>query len=195
MKLRHLVVVVALSLVSVAARAQVGLYLNPVFDHISTATADTGPFAFLGPNTTSRMFYGADFGGYYDFFHRPKLNAGMDVREVLVRGNNAALKTFLVGAHVASAKPLARIPIRPYAQLSVGVGSSHSPSNALAISKVQYGIFVGADHALTPHIDWRVAEIGYGSVTTVSSQTVGGTVSLPSDSVISFSTGFVFRFR
>jgi hypothetical protein len=195
MKLRHLVVVVALSLASVAARAQVGLYLNPVFDHISTSTADTGPFAFLGPNVTSRMFYGADFGGYYDFFHRPKVNAGVDIREVLVRGNNAALKTFLVGAHVASAKNLAILPIRPYAQASIGVGSSHAPDNGLAVKKAQYGIFVGADHALTPHIDWRIAEVGYGSVSAVSSQNVGDTASIPSVSVLSLSTGFVFRFR
>lgn len=198
MKLRHLVVVVALSLCAVAAQAQVGVYLNPVFDHISTSTADSGTFAFLGPNVTSRMFYGLDIGGYYDFIHAPKFNAGIDIRDVITHGNNAELKSFLVGAHLAAAKPLGIpvIPIKPYAQLSVGVGSSHAPDNSLNISKVQYGIFVGADHPLNRHVDWRVAEIGYGSVTTVSSETVGGTVTnLPSDSVLSLSTGFVFHFR
>jgi hypothetical protein len=198
MKLRHLVVVVALSLCAVAAQAQVGVYLNPVFNHISTSTADTGTFAFLGPNVTSRMFYGLDIGGYYDFFHGSKFNGGVDIRDVITHGNNAELKSFLVGARLVAAKPLnvPVIPFKPYVQASIGVGSSHAPDNALNISKVQYGIFVGADHTLAKHVDWRIAEIGYGSVTTVSSQTVGGTVTnLPSDSVLSLSTGFVFRFR
>ena len=193
MKLRHLVVVVALSLAAAAAQAQVGLYINPVFDHISNSTPDSGTFSFLGPNTTSRMFYGVDLGGYYDFFHGAKVNGGVDVREVMVRGNNAGLKSFLVGARLSS-HPF-KAPIKPYVQASIGVGSSHAPTNALAIKKAQYGLFVGADYTLAKHVDWRVAEVGYGSVTTVSSETVGGTVSLPSDSVLSFSTGFVFRFR
>jgi hypothetical protein len=192
MKLRHLVVVVALTLFAAAAQAQVGIYLNPVFDHISTSTADTGTFAFLGPGTTSRMFYGLDIGGYYDFFHAPKFNAGIDVRDVITHGNNAELKSFLVGARVSTKF---REKIKPYVQVSVGVGSSHAPDNSLNVSKVQYGVFVGADYALNHHVDWRVAEVGYGSVTTVSSDTVGGTASLPSANVVSLSTGFVFHFR
>lgn len=192
MKLRHLVVVVALTLFAAAAQAQVGIYLNPVFDHISTSTADTGTFAFLGPGVTSRMFYGLDIGGYYDFFHAPKFNAGIDIRDVITHGNNAELKSFLVGARVSTKF---REKLKPYAQVSIGVGSSHAPSNSLNVSKAQYGIFVGADYALDRHVDWRVAEVGYGSVTTVSSDTVGGTASLPSANVVSLSTGFVFHFR
>jgi hypothetical protein len=193
MKLRHLVVVVALTLFAAAAQAQVGIYLNPVFDHISTSTADTGPYAFLGPGTTSRMFYGLDIGGYYDFYHAPKFNAGIDIRDVITHGNNAELKTFLVGARVSTKF---REKIKPYAQASIGVGSSHAPDNSLNVSKAQYGVFVGADYTLAKHVDWRMAEVGYGSVTTVSSETVGGTTtSFPSANVVSLSTGFVFRFR
>jgi hypothetical protein len=192
MKLRHLVVVVALTLFAAAAQAQVGIYLNPVFDHISTSTADPGTFSFLGPGTTSRMFYGLDIGGYYDFYHAPKYTAGIDVRDVITHGNNAELKSFLVGARVSTKF---REKIKPYVQVSVGVGSSHAPDNSLVVSKVQYGVFVGADYALNHHVDWRMAEVGYGSVTTVSSDTVGGTASIPSDNVVSLSTGFVFRFR
>ena len=44
-------------------------------------------------------------------------------------------------------------------------------------------------------IDWRVAEVGYSAVTTVSSDTVGGTANIPSANVVSLSTGFVFHFR
>jgi hypothetical protein len=193
MKLRHLVVVVALSLAAVAAQAQVGIYLNPVFDHISISTPDTGDFAFLGPNTTSRMFYGLDIGGYYDFFHASKFTAGADVREIITHGNNAELRTFQVGARISD-KPF-KAPIKPYAEVTAGLGSSHSPFNARVVGRGQFGVLAGADYTLTPHIDWRVAEVGYSSVPTVSSETVGGTASIPSANVITLSTGFVFRFR
>ena len=131
-------------------------------------------------------------GGYYDFFHAPKFNAGIDVRDVITHGNNAELKSFLVGARISTKF---REKLKPYVQVSVGVGSSHAPDNSLNVSKAQYGVFVGADYALNRHVDWRVAEVGYGSVTTVSSDTVGGTASIPSDNVVSLSTGFVFHFR
>lgn len=196
MKLRNIAVVVVLALATLAAHAQVGLYLNPVAIRVSNSTPDVGPYAFLGQNSTSQVFYGFDLGGYYDFFHAStnSLTAGLDIRESDLHANNAMFKSFLVGARV-SGKPFAR-PIKPYAQISIGVGTTKAPSSAIHLSKFDYALYGGADYTLHKHVDWRIFEIGYGSVTTVSSANVGGggTLAVPSSAQISFSSGLVFRF-
>src|ERR1700748_2677042 len=115
MKLRFPVLCFLFVLTSIAAHAQavepvqnvIGLYVNPTFTRISNSNTDTGPFAFLGNNTTSRMFYGANLGGYYEFFHGKSVNAGLEVRDQIIKGNNASLNSFLVGARVSPAKPFA----------------------------------------------------------------------------------------
>ena len=196
MKLRYLAPVVLLALTTVAAHAQasVGLYLNPIAIRVSNSVADTGSFAFLGQNSTSQVFYGYDFGGYYDFFHSGPLAAGFDVRESDLHANNAMLRSFLVGARV-SAKPFSR-PFKPYAQISFGVGTTKAPSSTIHISKFDYALYGGVDYTLQKHIDFRVLEIGYGSLTTVSSADVGGgnTLYVPASNQVSFSSGLVFRF-
>src|ERR1700743_1665888 len=100
MKLRFLVSCFALAMMTIAARAQVGLYVNPVGIRISNSTPDTGVFAFLGDNQTSRWFYGASIGGYYTLKNTPKWNAALDIRDSIVKGNNASLNSFLLGARV-----------------------------------------------------------------------------------------------
>ncbi|MDR3744858.1 MAG: outer membrane beta-barrel protein [Acidobacteriaceae bacterium] len=196
MKLRSLAAVAVLALTTLAAHAQVGLYLNPVAIRVSNSTADSGAFAFLGQNSTSQVFYGFDIGGYYDFFRAPGdlLTLGLDVRESDLHANNALLKSFLTGVRV-SAKPFVR-PIKPYVQASIGVGTTKAPSSAVHINKFDYALYGGVDYTLQKHIDWRVAEIGYGSLTTVSSASVGtgNGLSVPSSNQVSFSSGFVFRF-
>jgi hypothetical protein len=194
MKLRSIAAVAVLAFATVAAHAQVGLYFNPVAIRVSNPTADAGPFAFLGQNSTSQVFYGYDFGGYYDFFHSGPLTAGFDVRESDLHANNAMLRSFLVGARV-SAKPFTR-PIKPYAQFSLGLGTTKPPVGTVHVSKFDYVLYGGVDYTLQKHIDFRVMEIGYGSLTTVSTATVGGggTQYIPASTQISFSSGLVFRF-
>jgi opacity protein-like surface antigen len=201
MKLRSIAAVAALALATVAAHAQsqgnVGLYLNPVAIRVANSTADTGDlcsYAFLGCNSTSQVFYGYDFGGYYDFFHAGPIAAGIDVRESDLHANNAMLRSFLVGARV-SAKPFTR-PFKPYAQISVGVSTTKAPGSVVHISKFDYALYGGVDYTLQKHIDFRMVEIGYGSLTTVSSADVGGgaTLYVPASNQISFSSGLVFRF-
>jgi len=183
---------VALVLLASQAHAQIGVYINPIFSHISNSTPDSGPFAFLGQNGTSKEFGGVVLGGYDDFFHGSKLTAGVDIRDSIIHADNAGLNTFMVGVRV-SGKPFT-LPLKPYVQASVGVGTSHSGNNHTSISREQFGIFFGGDYTLASHVDWRVVEIGYGTVTTISSDTVGGTSSIPAASVLSASTGLVFRF-
>ena len=117
MKLRLVVSCLALALLHLAARAQdnpsqvnpanasetkvgpgdVGLYVNPVGLHITNSKADTGTFAFLGENQTARWFYGASIGGYVNFYHAPRFDAGIDLRDTIVSSNNAKLNSFMVG--------------------------------------------------------------------------------------------------
>src|SRR5271154_4560271 len=166
MKLRFLVPCLALALLNVAVHAQenpsqvnpstasytgvgkgdVGLYVNPAGIHITNSQADTGTFAFLGNNATSRMFWGATFGGYVNFYHAPRFDAGIDIRDTIVTGNNANLNSFLVSARVLP-KPIAEV-FKPYLQLSVGVGSSKPPTSPIHLSRAEYGIFGGLDYTL-----------------------------------------------
>jgi hypothetical protein len=195
MKLRYLATVVAFALTTVALHAQVGLYFNPIAIRVSNSVADTSSsYAFLGQDSTSNVFSGYNLGGYYDFFHSGKIDTGFDVRFSDLHANNAMLRNFLVGVRV-SGKPFSR-PFRPYLEATIGEGVTKAPNSTLHISKVDYAFFGGVDYRLAKHVEWRVAEIGYGALTTVSSATVGGggTFGIPPSKLVTFSTGLVFRF-
>jgi hypothetical protein len=211
MKLQLLVVCLAFALTNLAALAQdnpstvsastasttgigstdIGLYVNPIGIGISNSKADTGVFAFLGEGATQRTFYGAAIGGYVNFFHAQKFDAGVDLRDIIVSGNGAHLNSFLVGGRVA-VKPLAE-KFKPYAQLSVGVGSSKAPHSPIKLNRFQYGIYGGLDYTLAKHVDFRAFELGYGSVSTINSGNFNGTTSFSASSMFSVSTGLVFR--
>jgi hypothetical protein len=211
MKLRLLVPCLALGLINLAAFAQdnpsqvnpsnasttgvgptdVGLYVNPVGVHISNSQADSGTFAFLGEGATSRTFYGANIGGYVNFFHAPKFDAGIDIRDSIVTGNGAHLNSFLVGARFI-AKPIAE-SFKPYLQVSIGAGSSKPPTSPIHLTRLQYGVYAGLDYTLAKHVDFRAVELGYGSVTTINSGDFNGPTTFGSSRMFSVSTGLVFR--
>jgi hypothetical protein len=211
MKLLFLVLCLAFALMTVVAPAQenpspvnpsnanttgvgptdVGLYVNPIGIGIRNSQADVGPFAFLGDNTTKRTFYGVDLGGYVNFFHAQKYDAGMDIRDVIVSGNGAHLNSFLVGGRIA-AKPLAE-KFKPYVQVSVGVGSSKAPHSTIHLNRFQIGVSGGLDYTLSKHVDFRAFELGYGSVSTINSGNFNGTNSFPNSTLFSVSAGLVFR--
>ena len=192
MRLRLIFPALALAVVTLGAQAQVGIYLNPIVTRVGISQTDTGPFAFLGENTTSRYFGGLDIGGYYDLFHGASFEGGIDVRDTIVHANNASLNSFTVAARV-EAKPW-KHGLRPYAQLAVGAGSSKAELSTIRTTKAEVGIFAGVDYPLNKHVDFRAVELGYGTVTTVSSQIHGGTTPIPSASLFSISSGLVFRF-
>jgi hypothetical protein len=170
-----------------------GLYLNPYFTHISNSQADNTTSSFLGPNTTSRMFYGLQMGGYYDFFHSGPLAAGFTMRWSDQHGNNAAIRDFQVGLRVAGQ---VGTRLRPYAEVTVGDASTKPEASVVRINKAAYAVYGGADYSLAKHVDLRAIEVGYGSVTTASQSTVGqgNGSNYPASTLLSFSTGFVFRF-
>jgi hypothetical protein len=199
MKLRLLVPTIALALLpfglTPAAKAQsqgpVGLYFNPIISRISNGTADSGPYAFLGNNSKSAIFGGVDFGGYYNFSHMPGFDVGVDVRDEIQHGNSATLNSFMVGPRVSFRTKT--FGLKPYLQLAVGSGHSVSPYNPTPATKLEYAVSGGVDKQLNKHIDFRVIEIGYGSVTTVSSSQHNGITPIPAAKLLNFSTGFVFR--
>lgn len=195
MKLRLFAVMAALLLSAGAASAQVGLYINPMFDRISNSQADTGTFAYLGSGNKSAWFKGVTFGGYATLAGNKKVEAGLDIRGEVVRNNNAPLGSFLLGPRVSYM--LERNQTRAYGELLVGVGKSHPPTNPYSVSRIQFRAVAGLDHPLAKHVDWRVVEVGYGQVSTVNTGVItGGLVNdLPANKVLSLSTGLVFRFR
>jgi hypothetical protein len=197
MKLRYLATVVVLALTTVAAYAQeqhnVGLYFNPAATYVSNSVPDSGPYAFLGQNSTSAVFYGYNLGGYYDFFHAGKLSTGFDMRYADLHSNNALLRDFLVGVRV-SGQPFSH-PIKPYIQASVGAGTTKAPDSTVHRSKLDYGVFAGVDYGIARHVDFRVIEIGYGSLTTASTSTIAASgPNIPASKLLNFSSGLVFRF-
>jgi hypothetical protein len=194
MKLRSFVLVLALAAgFSAVASAQGALYITPVFDRIAISKADPGLYSFLGPNTTSRMFYGVQFGGFYNApLGYQRVQIGLDLRDAILHGNNALLNSFLVGARIAPV--LENHPrLHPYVEPFVGVGTTRAPNTAIKINKPQYGAFVGADLNLGHIVSWRVAEVGYSSVTTASGGTIGASESIPSATILSVTTGLTFR--
>ena len=198
MKLRYLATVVLLALTTVAAHAQsqgdFGLYFNPIATRVSNSVVDSGPFAFFGQNSTSQVFWGYNLGGFYDFYHSGKLNAGLDLRFSDQHANNAMLKNFQAGVRV-SGSPFTR-PFKPYIEAAIGEGSTKAPASTVHVKKVDYGVYGGVDYTLARHVDFRILEIGYGSLTTVASATVGqgGNIAIPASKLINFSSGLVFRF-
>jgi hypothetical protein len=192
MKLRFSVLVLTLALCSAGAQAQFGLYLNPEVTRISNSQPDTGPFAFLGQNQTSQIFGGIAIGGYYEAYHAPKFDFSLDLRDAIEHGNNASINSFLFGARV-NAK-LSNSSMKPYVQLSIGAGRTRAPLSPIPATKLEYDVFAGVDKPLAKHVDWRIVEVGYGSVTTISSYLYAGPVAIPAAKLINFSTGFVFRF-
>ena len=191
MKLRFLVPALTLALITIGAQAQGGLYFNPIVTRVSNSTPDTGDFAFLGSGNTSRIFGGVMIGGYYEVYHAPKFDFSLDLRDEIEHGNSAALNSLLFGGHFVY-KP-AHSTLKPYVQLSIGDGRTTSPLSPIHVSKLEYAAFVGVDRPLNRHVDWRIIEVGYGSVTTISSYLFDGPTVIPAARLINFSTGFVFR--
>ena len=194
MKLPLLAAVAGLFLATGAAQAQIGVYTTPIFSRISNSTPDTGTFAFLGPNTTSRVFAGFGLGAYDDLYHSGNLSAGLDLRGNILRGNGAQLNSLLFGGRVAY-KSVERPNLKPYAQVGIGVGSSKAATNPVHLSKLEYNIAAGVDYSFATHVDFRVIEIGYGSVETISTGAIDQVGPTPSSQMVNFSTGLVFRFK
>jgi len=191
MKLRFLVPALTLALITIGAQAQGGLYFNPIVSRVSNSVADTGNFAFLGSGQKSQIFGGVIIGGFYEVYHAAKFDVNLDLRDEIEHGNNASLNSVLFGPHISF--NLSKSAYKPYLQASFGEGRTTSPLSPIHTAKVEYAIFGGVDKPLNKHVDWRVVEVGYGSVTTISSYLYSGPTVIPAAKLLNFSTGFVFH--
>jgi hypothetical protein len=202
MKLRFLLLALAIIFVASGARAQGGLYFNPIVTIVHNSTADTGTYAFLGDNQTQQIFGGVMFGGYYEVYHMPKLDFGLDLRDEIEHGNNAGLNNLLFGPRVTYHPTNSKL--KPYLQIAIGDGHTHAPHNPMAYSKLELGAMIGVDRPINRHIDWRVVEIGYTNLQTINSYQVNGSPTdpitgaptgtvIPSANLFHFSTGLIFR--
>lgn len=199
MKLLSLASAAALLFAAAAANANAqstgsfGLYFNPMATRISNSQADNTPFSFIGPNTTSRVFWGFQMGGYYDFIHSGPLAAGFTMRFSDQHGNNASIRDFQVGARVSGT---VGARLRPYLEATVGDANTKPETATVRINKAAYAVYGGIDYSFARHVDLRAIEVGYGSVSTASGSTVGegNGSSYPASRLLSFSSGLVFRF-
>jgi|SRR5580658_230072 hypothetical protein len=192
MRLRYVLAAVVLAAVAASAKAQIGVYVNPVFTRISNSTPDTGVFAFLGNGATSRTFGGVDFGGYYNVSRGPGMKFGVDLRDTTVHSNNAALNVFSVGARIESA-PLTH-GIRAYGQIAAGAATSKAQQTQVHTTRGMFGVFGGIDYPLGRRVDFRIVELGYGGVTTQNSYIYGGPIPIGTSRMVQVSSGLVFRF-
>ncbi len=192
MKLQWLLPAVGLCLVTLGARAQVGLYVNPMGSRVTDSQADNGVFTFLGQNETSRVFGGVAIGGYYGLTHDPKFNVSVDLRDEVEHGGGALLNEFLIGVRLDG--KLSNERWKPYVQVSGGVGTTRGELNVQKANKGAIKVYGGVDYALNRHVDFRVLEVGYGTLTVVNSSLYGVPPSIPSADLLSFSSGLVFRF-
>ncbi len=197
MKLRSLVVAVVLALAVVlapaAARAQGAVYLNPIATRVSNSTVDNSQFSFLGQNSTSRMFYGVVFGGYYDIPTNSRtVEVGVDLRDAVLHGNNALLNSFQLGPRIAFWPTTHRL--HPYVEPFIGVGTTRAPHTQATVGKLTYGVMGGADYELGRHVNFRVFEVGYSSLVTASNNTLGNTgTGFPAAKLVTISSGLTFR--
>ncbi len=110
MKLRCVIALLFL-LSPFALHAQFAIYGNLDATHDSFSNSSTKVW-LVGPNV----------GAYYNFVHAGPLAAGVDVRGNLLFGDQYKYRSALVGIRLAVKPPI--LPIRPYAQFSVGVGGA-----------------------------------------------------------------------
>ncbi len=190
-KLARLCPVVLLGLVAVGARAQVSAYFNPIVTRASNSQVDTGTFAFLGNGNTSALRGGVSLGASYMFQSAGRVQFGVDLRDEWQGGGDSLLNDFLVGGRAVYA---ATDRLRPYLQISGGAGTTRAPFTAVRTTKAMAKVYAGVDYRVSPHVDFRAAEIGFGELTTASSAQYNSSISYPADTLISFSSGLVFRF-
>ncbi len=147
--MKLILALLAISCVALPARAQLGIYGGFTTSTLTTAN-------------TPRL-NGGTFGLFYDGHHFPIVNFGIDARVVaLPTTDNVSVTTFTVGPRAVIHLP--RIPIRPYAEITVGGGSVKYGTGGTGSYNDGGGAFsaiAGADLRLLSHVDWRVLDYSF----------------------------------
>jgi hypothetical protein len=158
-----------------SANAQFGIY---------------GEFNATHDPSVAAWYKGFAGGAYGNFLHAGPARIGLDLRGAFEAGDQYGYRNFLVGPRLEVKPPL--LPIRPYIQASVGVGGNeYNGTSRLQThysSKLQYGFIGGLDYVLVPHVDLRVAEVGYLRMSAITSGTPA-----PAINLVTVGAGVVLR--
>jgi hypothetical protein len=158
-----------------SAKAQLGIY---------------GEFNATHDPSVPAWYKGFTGGAYANFLKAGPIHLGLDLRGSFGDGDQYGYRNFLVGPRFEVKPPL--LPIKPYIQASVGVGGNeYNGTSRLQThysDKLQYGFIGGLDYVLIPHVDLRVAEVGYLRMSAITSGTPA-----PAINLVSVGAGIVLR--
>jgi len=158
-----------------SAKAQFGIY---------------GEFNATHDPSVPAWYKGFTGGAYGNFLHAGPVRLGLDLRGTYATGDQYGYRNFLIGPRFEVKPPM--LPIRPYIQASVGVGGNeYNGTSRLQThysDKLQYGFIGGLDYVLIPHVDVRIAEIGYLRMSGISSGPPASPINL-----VSAGAGIVLR--
>jgi opacity protein-like surface antigen len=197
MKLLRSLLVVALTAMVIPvlpARAQLGVY----------GTFNAARLNLPVDNSNSDNWaYGGGAGAYLQHGHFVFLSAGLDLRFEDLKGSSSGSgystsyneTAGYIGPRLAFRPHI--LPVQPYVEALVGAAHIQDTNNVQELTpngiltvntspsetKFSYQIVGGLDYTLLPRIDWRVAEVGYGTL-----KAFGDSVN-----PISVSTGIVIR--
>jgi hypothetical protein len=174
-----------------SAHAQFGVYGMFTVDRLSNIVSSPLPQFPVPPAPTNARLntvdpLGGTGGVYYDFLKLGPVKLGADVRGSILttkrgayvnfNGQGARIYSTLGGVRAAFHTKYA--PLKPYLQISAGLGRSDyglftttivngvpitSGQNVLH-NNFEYEGLAGLDIKLLPIMDWRVAEFGYGGL-------------------------------
>ena len=168
---------------AVSAYGQVGVYGMFTVDRLSNIDSSPIPPLSTSPND-ARLNYVNPLGGtggiYYDFLKLGPMRLGADVRGSILTTRRGGYVNFDgQGAHIYSVLGGVRgvfhtkyAPLKPYIQLSAGLGRSDyglitpmlNGGQVVIHDNFAYQGLAGLDVKLMPIVDWRVAEFGYGGL-------------------------------
>lgn len=163
--MRKAVLMLVLSMMTVFARAQVGIYGMFSAGHLSGFnTSAQSP----SNNNGSFWAYGGTVGLYDDFLKMGPLKLGGDVRGFAQHSSHTPqenqLRGGLVGLRLALHLPA--VPFKPYLQGEIGGASTNFGVNNSRSGYFAYQVQVGADYTVFPHVDLR-GEYGAGQLRSV----------------------------
>jgi len=207
MKLRSLVLALAIALVAVTAHAQSGVFVTMDAQQF-TQQGIYGPSSVGTHSNTDRPWiFGPTYGAYYTVNHVPFFNTlpylskvktgpvsvGIDARGDVYRvseyGSTLNRADGLFSLRVAPRKPL--FGSTPYVIGGFGVGHTKLPFASYYTNNLAFQFGIGADHKIAKHIDWRVFEATAGFLNNYAVNNALG----PNQSnyTVSVRTGLVFR--
>ncbi len=168
--------VVSLFGLAAAARAQTSVYGTVSVEHV-TGIQCLQTICGSGDGTTNPL--GGFGGGWYDFHSIGPVRLGIDVRAGSTVGNKNAATYFntarprvfsvLGGVRASLGTPI--FHLHPYVEGAVGLAKSNvtipedaTTGQVVYHSGIQYRGFAGVDLPLLPALDFRVVELGAGSL-------------------------------